>query len=270
MVAPGVRGRLAGRLGARHRRAAAGRARGGHRGHHQVRRRRRPTWPRRVLFLGVVAWVTGHAGHAVRRQGDRRPGDLGSPGPGADRATAIWTRACRWTTAARSACSRPASTGWPTACASASASATCSAARWARTWRAPRSRGGTRLGGEEREIGALFVDIVGSTSMAMAMPPTEVVQLLNRFFRVVVEVVEAEGALVNKFEGDAALCVFGAPVPRDDPAGDALRAARELARRLAQRRARDRLRDRHLGRHRGGRQRGRRAPLRVHGDRRSR
>ncbi len=94
-------------------------------------------------------------------------------------------------------------------------------------------RDGTRLGGEEREVGALFVDLVGSTSMAMAMPPTEVVRLLNRFFRVVVEVVEAEGGLVDKFEGDAALCVFGAPVPRDDPAGDALRSARALAARLS-------------------------------------
>ena len=94
-------------------------------------------------------------------------------------------------------------------------------------------RGGTRLGGEEREIGALYVDIVGSTSMAMAMPPTEVVRLLNRFFRVVVEVVEGEGGNVNKFEGDAALCVFGAPVPSEDPAGDALRSARTLADRLA-------------------------------------
>ena len=92
--------------------------------------------------------------------------------------------------------------------------------------------GTTRLGGEERQVGALFVDIIGSTSMALAMPPTEVVRLLNRFFRVVVEVIEAEGAIVNKFEGDAALCVFGAPVPRDDPAGDALRAARALAARL--------------------------------------
>jgi adenylate cyclase len=91
---------------------------------------------------------------------------------------------------------------------------------------------GPRLGGEEREIAALFIDIVGSTSMAVAMPPNEVVRLLNRFFRLVVEAVEAEGGLVNKFEGDAALCVFGAPVPRDDPAGDALRAARRLAQRL--------------------------------------
>ena len=41
---------------------------------------------------------------------------------------------------------------------------------------------------------------------------------------------------MNKFEGDAALCVFGAPVASDDPAGDALRAAR--AARRAPRRAR--------------------------------
>jgi adenylate cyclase len=39
--------------------------------------------------------------------------------------------------------------------------------------------------------------------------------------------------MVNKFEGDAALCVFGAPVAREDPAAGALRAAGELARRLA-------------------------------------
>jgi adenylate cyclase len=94
-------------------------------------------------------------------------------------------------------------------------------------------REGTRLGGEEREIGAVFIDLVGSTSMALAMPPTEVVRLLNRFFRVVVEVVEAEGGLVSKFEGDAALCVFGAPVAREDPASDALRCARGLAARLS-------------------------------------
>lgn len=92
---------------------------------------------------------------------------------------------------------------------------------------------GVRLGGEEREIAALFVDLVGSTSLALALPPTEVVRVLNRFFRVVVEVVEAEGGLVNKFEGDAALCVFGAPVAGEDSAGDALRAARRLAARLS-------------------------------------
>jgi adenylate cyclase len=93
-------------------------------------------------------------------------------------------------------------------------------------------RDGTKLGGEEREVAALFVDLVGSTSMAVRLPPSEVVRMLNLFFRVVVEVVEAHHGHVNKFEGDAALCVFGAPVASDDPAGDALRAARELAERL--------------------------------------
>jgi adenylate cyclase len=92
---------------------------------------------------------------------------------------------------------------------------------------------GVRLGGEERQVAALFVDLVGSTSLALALPPTEVVHLLNRFFRVVVQVVEGEGGLVNKFEGDAALCVFGAPVVCLDPSGDALRSARTLAARLA-------------------------------------
>jgi adenylate cyclase len=93
-------------------------------------------------------------------------------------------------------------------------------------------RDGARLGGEEREVGALFVDLTGSTSIALALPPTEVVRLLNRFFRIVIDVVESEGGLVNKFEGDAALCVFGAPVASADPAGNALRAARRLAGRL--------------------------------------
>ena len=129
-------------------------------------------------------------------------------------------------------------------------------------------RNGTRLGGEEREIGALFVDLVGSTSMALRMPPTRGRRPAQPLLPVVVEVVEAEGGLVNKFEGDAALCVFGAPVASDDPAGDALRAARGARRPARARGAGARFRHRRLGRPGGGRQRRRRAALRVHGDRR--
>jgi adenylate cyclase len=91
---------------------------------------------------------------------------------------------------------------------------------------------GTRLGGEERNVGALFVDITGSTAVALAMPPTDVVRLLNRFFHVVIAEVEENGGFVNKFEGDGALCVFGAPASSDDPAGQALCCARKLAARL--------------------------------------
>ncbi|AXY51593.1 hypothetical protein D092_23560 [Rhodococcus ruber Chol-4] len=89
-----------------------------------------------------------------------------------------------------------------------------------------------RLGGEERDVAVLFIDIIGSTAMAADRPPTEVVQLLNRFFEVVVEEVHRVGGFVNKFEGDAALAIFGAPVAMDDPPGNALVAARTMAHRL--------------------------------------
>ncbi|MBN1091793.1 adenylate/guanylate cyclase domain-containing protein [Blastococcus sp. TML/M2B] len=89
-------------------------------------------------------------------------------------------------------------------------------------------RTGVSLGGEERVVAALFVDIAGSTSLVRRTGPEQMVGLLNRFFAVVVETVEEEGGLVNKFEGDAALCVFGAPTDHPDPAGAALRAARRI------------------------------------------
>ena len=91
---------------------------------------------------------------------------------------------------------------------------------------------GIELGGEELEVAVLFVDLVGSTSIAAERPPQEVVALLNEFFGVVVEVVEDHGGWINKFEGDAALAVFGAPLPIDDAAGCALAAGRTLAQRI--------------------------------------
>ena len=49
---------------------------------------------------------------------------------------------------------------------------------------------GTELGGQERDVAVLFVDLVGSTQLAATRPPAEVVSLLNEFFRVVVDTVE--------------------------------------------------------------------------------
>ena len=89
------------------------------------------------------------------------------------------------------------------------------------------------LGGEQREVAVLFVDVVGSTELASRWRPENVVALLNRFFTIVVETVDRYGGWVNKFEGDAALCVFGAPLPDEGCAGSALAAARELSTRLA-------------------------------------
>lgn len=90
-----------------------------------------------------------------------------------------------------------------------------------------------RLGGEVREVAVLFVDLVGSTALAARLPPEQVVALLNRFFADVVDVVEGSGGWINKFQGDAALAIFGAPAPLDDPEGRALRAARGLRERLS-------------------------------------
>ncbi len=88
------------------------------------------------------------------------------------------------------------------------------------------------LGGEERHVAALFIDIVGSTKLVSTLPPIQVVELLNRFFAVIVEEVDRNNGLVNKFEGDAALAVFGAPTALESPEDAALSAARAILARL--------------------------------------
>ncbi|MEE9243068.1 MAG: adenylate/guanylate cyclase domain-containing protein, partial [Mycobacterium sp.] len=87
---------------------------------------------------------------------------------------------------------------------------------------------GTELGGQEREVAVLFVDLVGSTQLAATRPAAEVVSLLNDFFRVVVDTVNRHGGFVNKFQGDAALAIFGAPIEQPNASGAALAASREL------------------------------------------
>ena len=67
------------------------------------------------------------------------------------------------------------------------------------------------LGGEERHVAVMFVDVVGSTTLVATRPPMEVVNLLNRFFTVIVEEVDRHRGLLNKFEGDATLAVFKTP-----------------------------------------------------------
>jgi adenylate cyclase len=100
---------------------------------------------------------------------------------------------------------------------------------------------GTGLRGEQADASAVFVDIVGSTAMAEVLSPDDVVGTLNDFFDVVVRVVDGQGGWVNKFEGDGALCIFGAPGTQPDHADRALRAARLLHRAIGA------LADRHPG-----------------------
>jgi class 3 adenylate cyclase/MFS family permease len=85
-----------------------------------------------------------------------------------------------------------------------------------------------KLGGEERHVAVVFIDLVGSTQLVTSQPPADVVQ----FFAIVVEEVDNYCGLVNKFEGDASLAIFGAPNRLERPEDQALAAARTIADRL--------------------------------------
>jgi adenylate cyclase len=88
--------------------------------------------------------------------------------------------------------------------------------------------GNIALGGERRSVTAMFVDVIGSTALTQSRRPEDVVVILNAFFDAVVRCVSAEGGLVNKFQGDGALCIFGAPDDLVSHAASALRAAQSL------------------------------------------
>jgi adenylate cyclase len=92
--------------------------------------------------------------------------------------------------------------------------------------------GEVELGGETKVVSVLFIDLIGSTAYATERTPQEVVGTLNRFLAVVVEEVDRQGGFVNKFMGDAALAIFGAPVATTDHPLAALTAARAIAERL--------------------------------------
>ncbi|WP_187774314.1 adenylate/guanylate cyclase domain-containing protein [Lolliginicoccus suaedae] len=81
-------------------------------------------------------------------------------------------------------------------------------------------------------VAAMCIDLAGPTSVAEHRPPEEVVALLDEIFAIVVEEARQGGGFVNKFSGDAALVIFGAPDSLEDPAGSALATARRLTDRL--------------------------------------
>jgi len=88
------------------------------------------------------------------------------------------------------------------------------------------------LGGETREGTCLFSDVVGFTRVCRSLSAAEVVSMLNRFFRDQVDAVFRFEGTVDKFGGDAMLCVWGAPVKMADHAGPAVSAALDMQNRL--------------------------------------
>jgi adenylate cyclase len=82
-----------------------------------------------------------------------------------------------------------------------------------------------QLGGEEREVTVLFVDIRGFTARCEGTSPAEVLALLNRYLTRVTEAIEAEGGVVDKYIGDAVMALYGAPLANPDHAARAVRGA---------------------------------------------
>jgi adenylate cyclase len=80
----------------------------------------------------------------------------------------------------------------------------------------------------ETEVTALFCDISGFSRMSANMPPRDVVELLNRYFPVVTEIVFQHEGTLEKYIGDALLAVWGAPFRRVDDARRAVQAAVEM------------------------------------------
>lgn len=90
------------------------------------------------------------------------------------------------------------------------------------------------LDGEIREVTVLFSDLRDFTTLTEALPPRDVVRIVNLYFKEMEEAIQHHNGLVLQFIGDEIEAVFGAPVARQDHPVMAVMAALEMARRLRQ------------------------------------
>ena len=81
---------------------------------------------------------------------------------------------------------------------------------------------------ERRIVTILFADLVGFTALSEHLDAEDVALVQDAYFAAVRETIERHGGLLEKFVGDAAMAVFGAPRVRDDDAERAVRAGLAL------------------------------------------
>src|SRR6266481_2641159 len=81
---------------------------------------------------------------------------------------------------------------------------------------------------DTRRVAVMFVDIRGFTAAASTRTPQQVVDRLDAAFAVLVDIVNRNGGIVNKFLGDGFLALFGAPFEDPNAAARAVTAAREM------------------------------------------
>jgi adenylate cyclase len=89
-----------------------------------------------------------------------------------------------------------------------------------------------RLGGEERILTILFSDLENFTAIAENMLPSELVSLLNEYLSEMTSIILAQNGIIDKYQGDAIMAEFGAPLTLPNHADMAVCAALAMQRRL--------------------------------------
>lgn len=85
-----------------------------------------------------------------------------------------------------------------------------------------------RLGGENRDVAVLFVDIRGFTPLSESLEPEQVVDILNGYLELTTNSIFRHGGTLDKFIGDATMAVFNAPFDTEDYVYKAILAAWDI------------------------------------------
>lgn len=89
-----------------------------------------------------------------------------------------------------------------------------------------------RLGGEKKELTVMFSDIAGFTSISEGIPPEELVELLNEYLDAMTNIIIKNKGTLDKYEGDAIMAFWGAPITLPDHALHACASAIQMQRTL--------------------------------------
>jgi adenylate cyclase len=91
-----------------------------------------------------------------------------------------------------------------------------------------------QLGGEKRELTIMFTDLAGFSTFSERLGPVELTTLLNDYLTEMTDIIMEEGGTLDKYEGDAIIAFWNAPLGQPDHAVRACRAAMRCQRRLAE------------------------------------
>ena len=90
------------------------------------------------------------------------------------------------------------------------------------------------VGQEELEVTVLFSDIRGFSTIAERLSAREIAEIVGKHLTAMAEIVNEHGGMIDKFQGDSVMVVFGAPDPLPDHAERALRCAIAMQSRQAE------------------------------------